>query len=171
MVVGVIERDGGTLYRTALFFGPKGALLAKHRKLMPTAMERLIWGMGDVSTLPVLETELGRLRAVICWENYMPLLRTAMYTQGVELYCRPTVDDREVWPASMRHIAGDGRCIVLAACQYLPRPDCPSDYDPVQETTLQPSSSAAGEASLVRLVTSWSRPSAGGRSFSRPIWT
>ena len=132
MVVGVIERDGGTLYCTALFFGPEGALLAKHRKLMPTAMERLIWGMGDGSTLPVLETEVGRIGAVICWENYMPLLRTAMYTQGVELYCAPTVDDRDVWPASMRHIAVEGRCFVLAACQYLTRADCPSDYDPIQ---------------------------------------
>jgi len=132
MVVGVIERDGGTLYCTALFFGPGGAVLAKHRKLMPTAMERLIWGMGDGSTLPVVDTPVGRVGAVICWENYMPLLRTAMYAQGIELYCAPTVDDRDVWPASMRHIAVEGRCFVLAACQYLTRADCPSDYEPVQ---------------------------------------
>ncbi len=132
LVVGVIERAGGTLYCTALFFGADGALLAKHRKLMPTAMERLIWGMGDGSTIPVLETPVGRVGAVICWENYMPLLRTAMYTQGIEIYCAPTVDDRDVWPASMRHIAVEGRCFVLAACQYLTRADCPADYDPLQ---------------------------------------
>jgi nitrilase len=132
MVVGVIERDGGTLYCTALFFDPQRGLVAKHRKLMPTAMERLIWGMGDGSTLPVLETPIGRLGAVICWENYMPLLRTAMYTQDIELYCAPTVDDRDVWPASMRHIAVEGRCFVLAACQYLTRAECPSDYEPIQ---------------------------------------
>lgn len=132
LVVGVIERAGGTLYCTALFFAPDGRLLAKHRKLMPTAMERLIWGMGDGSTLPVLETDVGRIGAVICWENYMPLLRTAMYTQGVEIYCAPTVDDRDVWRSTMRHIAVEGRCFVLAACQYLTRADCPSDYDPIQ---------------------------------------
>ena len=132
MVVGVIERDGGTLYCTALFFGPDGALLAKHRKLMPTAMERLIWGMGDGSTLPVLETPVGRIGAVICWENYMPLLRTAMYAQGIEIYCAPTVDDRDMWAASMRHIAVEGRCFVLSSAQYLTRADCPSDYAPLQ---------------------------------------
>jgi nitrilase len=132
IVVGVIERDGGTLYCTALFFGSDGTLLAKHRKLMPTAMERLIWGMGDGSTLPVLETEIGRIGAVICWENYMPLLRTAMYAQGIELYCAPTVDDRDMWIASMRHIAVEGRCFVLSAVQYLTRADCPSDYQPLQ---------------------------------------
>lgn len=132
MVVGVIERDGGTLYCTALFFDPDGALLAKHRKLMPTAMERLIWGMGDGSTLPVLDTPVGRIGAVICWENYMPLLRTAMYAQGIEIYCAPTVDDREVWASSMRHIAVEGRCFVLSSVQYLTRRDCPADYEPLQ---------------------------------------
>jgi len=132
LVVGVIERAGGTLYCTALFFGPDGHLLGKHRKLMPTAMERLIWGMGDGSTLPVLDTPVGRIGAVICWENYMPLLRTAMYTQDIELYCAPTVDDRDVWVATMRHIAVEGRCFVLSACQYLTRADCPDDYQPIQ---------------------------------------
>ena len=82
MVVGVIERGGGTLYCTALFFAADGTLTAKHRKLMPTAMERILWGQGDGSTIPVLPTPLGRVGAVICWENYMPLLRTAMYAQG-----------------------------------------------------------------------------------------
>ena len=117
LVIGVIERGGGTLYCTVLFFSPDGALAGKHRKLMPTAMERLIWGFGDGSTLPVFDTGFGRAGAVICWENYMPLLRTAMYSKGVQLYCAPTVDDRESWPASMRHIAIEGRCFVLSACQ------------------------------------------------------
>jgi len=117
LVIGVIERDGGTLYCTALFFAPDGALAGKHRKLMPTAMERLIWGFGDGSTLPVIETGFGRIGAVICWENYMPLLRAAMYAKGIQLYCAPTVDDREVWPVTMRHIALEGRCFVLSACQ------------------------------------------------------
>jgi len=118
LVIGVIERGGGTLYCTVLFFGPDGELLGKHRKLMPTAMERLIWGFGDGSTLPVIETGFGRIGAVICWENYMPLLRTAMYAKGVQLYCAPTVDDRETWTSTMRHIALEGRCFVLSACQF-----------------------------------------------------
>jgi nitrilase len=118
LVIGVIERGGGTLYCTVLFFAPDGTLAGKHRKLMPTAMERLIWGFGDGSTLPVIETGFGRIGAVICWENYMPLLRYAMYAKGIQIYCAPTVDDRERWAGSMRHIALEGRCFVLSACQY-----------------------------------------------------
>jgi len=94
LVIGVVERDGGTLYCTALFFSPDG-YLGKHRKLMPTAAERLVWGFGDGSTLPVFDTPFGRLGAVICWENYMPLLRMAMYAKGVQIWCAPTADGRE----------------------------------------------------------------------------
>jgi len=97
LVIGVMERSGGTLYCTVLFFAPDGRCLGKHRKLMPTAAERLIWGSGDGSTLPVLETPVGRVGAVICWENYMPLLRTAMYAKGIEIYCAPTADGRDTW--------------------------------------------------------------------------
>jgi nitrilase len=126
LVVGVIEREGGTLYCTALFFSPAG-YLGKHRKLMPTAMERLVWGFGDGSTLPVFDTPLGRLGAVICWENYMPMLRTAMYSKGIQLYCAPTADDRDSWLPSMRHVAIEGRCFVLTSCQFLRRSDLPAD--------------------------------------------
>jgi nitrilase len=132
LVAGVIERDGGTLYCTVLFFGPGGNLLGKHRKLMPTAMERLVWGFGDGSTLTVVDTPIGKLGAVICWENYMPLLRMAMYAKGVQLYCAPTADDRDTWLPTMRHIALEGRCFVLSACQYLTRADCPPDYPAAQ---------------------------------------
>lgn len=127
LVIGVIEREGGTLYCTALFFSADGALLGKHRKVMPTAMERLIWGFGDGSTLGVFNTPLGKLGAAICWENYMPLLRTTLYSKGVQLYCAPTVDDRETWASSMRHIAFEGRCFVLSAVQFLRRADYPPD--------------------------------------------
>jgi nitrilase len=133
LVIGVIERAGGTLYCTVLFLGPDGQLLGKHRKLMPTAMERLIWGFGDGSTIPVLATSIGRIGAVICWENYMPQLRLAMYGQGIQLYCAPTVDDRETWLPTMRHIAFEGRCFVLSANQFARRSDYPADY-PVQAT-------------------------------------
>jgi predicted amidohydrolase len=128
LVIGVIERDGGTLYCTALFLGPDGALLGKHRKLMPTAAERLVWGYGDGSTLPVLDTAAGRLGAVICWENYMPLLRMAMYAKGVQIWCAPTADARDTWIATMQHIACEGRCFVLSANQFATRGDYPPDY-------------------------------------------
>jgi nitrilase len=131
IVIGVIEKDGATLYCTALFFGP-GGLLGKHRKLMPTAGERLIWGYGDGATLPVFDTDIGKLGAVICWENYMPAMRMAMYAKGIQLYCAPTADNRPSWAPSMQHIAVEGRCFVFSACQYLVRGDCPEDYNAVQ---------------------------------------
>jgi nitrilase len=124
-VIGVIEREGTTVYCTVLFFGPDGALLGKHRKLMPTVMERVIWGFGDGSTLPAIDTPFGKMCSVICWENYMPMLRMAMYAKGVALYCAPTADDRDTWLPTMRHIALEGRCFVLSACQYLRKRDFP----------------------------------------------
>lgn len=127
VTIGVIEREGGTLYCTALYFGPDGALLGKHRKLMPTAAERLCWGFGDGSTLDTVTTPWGQMGAVICWENYMPLLRMAMYSKNIAIYCAPTADDRESWAATMRHIALEGRCFVLSSCQYLTRNEFPND--------------------------------------------
>ena len=132
VVVGVIERDGGTLYCSTLTYAPSGKLLYKHRKLMPTALERLVWGFGDGSTIGVVDTPIGRIGSVICWENYMPLLRAAMYAQGVELYCAPTVDDRDAWLPTMRTIALEGRCFVISACQYFTRGDGPADLHPMQ---------------------------------------
>jgi nitrilase len=128
LVIGVIERDRGTLYCTVLFFSPKGTYLGKHRKIMPTASERLVWGFGDGSTMPVFDTPLGKIGAVICWENYLPLMRAAMYAKGIELYCAPTADPRDSWVASMRHIAVEGRCFVLSCNQFNRRRDFPSDY-------------------------------------------
>jgi len=128
LVIGVIERERGTLYCTVLFFGPDGRYRGKHRKLMPTASERLVWGFGDGSTLTVVDTELGRVGAVICWENYMPLLRTAMYAKGVEIYCAPTADPRDTWIPTMQHVALEGRCFVLSANQFARRSDYPADY-------------------------------------------
>lgn len=125
VLIGVIERELGTCYCTVLFFGPDGSLLGKHRKLMPTAMERMIWGFGDGSTLTAVDTPYGRIGSVICWENYMPMLRMAMYAKNVAIYCAPTADDRETWIYSMRHIALEGRCFVLTACQFLRKRDFP----------------------------------------------
>ena len=129
VVIGCIERDFGTLYCTVLFFDGKRGLIDKHRKLMPTAGERLIWGFGDGSTMPVMETSLGRIGAVICWENYMPMLRMHMFSQGINIYCAPTADDRDTWLPSMRHIALEGRCFVLTACQHIKRSAYPGDYE------------------------------------------
>ena len=95
-------------------------------------MERIVWGYGDGSTMPVFETPLGKLGAVICWENYMPLLRMAMYAKGIQLYCAPTADDRDTWMSTMQHVALEGRCFVFSACQYLRRSDCPADYAAIQ---------------------------------------
>jgi nitrilase len=131
-VVGVIERDGATLYCTVLYIDSDKGLIGKHRKLMPTAGERLIWGFGDGSTMPAFKTDLGTIGAVICWENYMPALRMHMYHQGVTLYCAPTADDRDTWLPTMQHIALEGRTFVLTACQYITR----AAYGPDHESAL-----------------------------------
>lgn len=139
LVVGVIERDNGTLYCTAVFIDPEQGYLGKHRKLVPTAMERIIWGQGDGTTLPVLTKTFenlsgqgppvkAKLSATICWENYMPLLRTWYYSQGTQIYCAPTVDARPAWQHTMTHIALEGRCFVLSACQFAQEKDYPPDH-------------------------------------------
>lgn len=129
--IGVVERESGagrgTLYCTLLYLGPDGALLGKHRKLKPTGAERLIWGDGDGSTLPVIDSPLGRIGGLICWENMMPLARMQQYAQGVQLYLAPTADARDTWQATVRHIACEGRCFVLAANQYVRLSDYPED--------------------------------------------
>lgn len=126
-VVGVIERDGGTLYCTSLYVGPSG-LMGTHRKVMPTGSERLVWGFGDGSTLTVVDTPFGKLGGAICWEHYMPLMRAAYYAKGVQIWAAPTADDRETWISTMRHVAMEGRCFVVSACQVMRRCDFPEDY-------------------------------------------
>ncbi|MCC6955498.1 MAG: carbon-nitrogen hydrolase family protein, partial [Anaerolineales bacterium] len=142
LAVGVIERDAqtsrGTLYCTTLYFGPDGRLLGKHRKLKPTAAERLVWGEGDGSTLTVIDTEYGRVGGLICWENYMPLARMALYAKGVEIYLAPTADARDTWQATLRHIALEGRCFVLGCNQYVTKSMYPADLPGVEELAVQP---------------------------------
>ena len=132
------EHSPGTLYCTLLYFGPDGRLLGKHRKLKPTGSERLIWGEGDGSTLTVLPTELGRIGGLICWENYMPLARMALYGKGVEIYLAPTADPRDTWQATLRHIACEGRCFVLGCNQFVTRDMYPADLPGVEELAGQP---------------------------------
>ena len=128
LVIGVIEKSSGTLYCTILHISDTGTLLCKHRKVMPTAAERLVWGFGDGSTLHTAKTKLGVLGSVICWENYMPMLRMSMYDQRIELYCAPTADDRETWISTIRHIALEGRCFVFSACQFFTKNDYPTNF-------------------------------------------
>ncbi len=153
LAIGVIERDGeysrGTLYCTLLHFGPDGRLLGKHRKLKPTAAERLVWGEGDGSTMPVVATDLGRVGGLICWENYMPLARMAMYAKGVELYLAPTADARDSWQATLRHIACEGRCFVLGCNQYVTRDLYPADLPGREELEGRPDVLCRGGSAIV----------------------
>jgi nitrilase len=153
VAVGVIERDSqfsrGTLYCTLLYFGPDGRLLGKHRKLKPTGSERLIWGEGDGSTLTVIDTQYGKLGGLICWENYMPLARAAMYSKGVELYLAPTADARESWQATLRHIACEGRCFVLGCNQFVAKSMYPDDMPGRAELAMQPEVLCRGGSVIV----------------------
>jgi len=153
LAVGVVERDTqfsrGTLYCTTLYFGPDGRLLGKHRKLKPTGAERLIWGEGDGSTLTVLDTPLGKVGGLICWENYMPLARMAMYAKGVELYLAPTADARDTWQATLRHIACEGRCFVLGCNQFVTRADYPQDLPEIEALADQPEVLCRGGSAIV----------------------
>jgi len=165
LCVGVIERDatysGGTLYCTLLYFGPDGSLLGKHRKLKPTAAERLIWGEGDGSTLTVVDTPLGRVGGLICWENYMPLARMAMYGKGVEIYLAPTADARGRWQATLQHIALEGRCFVLGCNQYVSRDMYPADLEIAEELQAWPEVLCRGGSAIYGPL---------GECLAGPLW-
>jgi nitrilase len=123
VVCGMSERDGafsrGTMYNTVLVIGPEGSVLNRHRKLMPTNPERMVWGMGDASGLKAVDTPCGRVGALICWENYMPLARYALYAQGVDIYIAPTYDSGECWMATLQHIAREAGCwVVGSGCAF-----------------------------------------------------
>jgi nitrilase len=137
VVCGLHERDGtlsrATLFNTVVTIGPDGALMNRHRKLMPTNPERMVWGFGDASGLRVLDTPCGRIASLLCWENYMPLARYAMYAQGVDIYIAPTYDSGEGWTGTMQHIAREGCCWVISAGVALRTRDIPDDF-PDRET-------------------------------------
>lgn len=153
LVIGLIERgsesSSGTLYCSVLFFGPDGTLLGKHRKLKPTGSERLIWGEGDGSTLPVFDTPYGKIGALICWENYMPLARAAMYAKGVQIYIAPTADSRELWQSTIRHIAAEGRCFVLSCNQYVNKGMYPKDLAGYADLESSPEEMCPGGSAIV----------------------
>ncbi|MEM7125495.1 MAG: carbon-nitrogen hydrolase family protein [Chloroflexota bacterium] len=153
LAVGVIERDSsfsrGTLYCTLLYFGPNGRLLGKHRKLKPTAAERLIWGEGDGSTLTTINTPKGKIGGLICWENYMPLARMAMYSKGVEIYLAPTADSRDSWHATIQHIGCEGRCYVLACNQFVTKAMYPADLIGIEDLAAQPEILCRGGSAII----------------------
>lgn len=165
LVMGVIERDsessGGTLYCSVIFIGPDGSLLGKHRKLKPTAAERIVWGEGDGSTLPVFDTPYGKIGALICWENYMPLARAAMYAQGVQLYIAPTADSRESWQSTIRHIAMEGRCFVLSSNQYVTKDMYPQDLACYADLKSAPEVMCNGGSAIVGPL---------GEYVAEPVW-
>ena len=136
VVLGLIERSGGTLYCVTASFDRNGSCLAWHRKLMPTAMERVIWGLGDGSDMDVASMEFGAVSSAICWENYMPLYRAHLYSQSPLIHTAPTVDDRDVWLPTMQMIALEGRCFVVTACQYMTQGHVSAGwYQPIQGTS------------------------------------
>jgi nitrilase len=127
LAVGANELDRGTIYNALLLYGPDGQLALHHRKLVPTNHERLVWGQGDGSGLEAVETGLGRVGGLICWENFMPLARFSLYESGVEIYLTPTAEDSEQWHDSMRHIARESRAFVLSCCVYQRASSYPGD--------------------------------------------
>ena len=136
LVTGVTERDPerpGTLYNTLLYHAPDGGLAQKHRKLVPTNHERLVWGQGDGEGLRAIETGLGRLGGLICWENYMPLARFALYESGLELYVASTADDGDAWQATLVHLARESRAFVIAPCHYQRGSSYPADFELTEE--------------------------------------
>ncbi|MDY8137308.1 carbon-nitrogen hydrolase family protein [Aquimarina sp. 2201CG5-10] len=130
LVIGVTEKQGtnGSLYCSMLYISPTQGLLGVHRKIKPTGTERIIWAEASGESLVTFNTKIGKLGGLICWENYMPLARMAMYQKGVEIYIAPTADSREEWTATMKHIALEGRCFVLGCNQYYTRSMYPEKY-------------------------------------------
>lgn len=132
VLCGIDEIDGeysrGTLYNTVVLVGADGEILNRHRKLMPTNPERMVWGMGDARGLRAVDTAVGRVGALVCWENYMPLARYALYADGVELLFAPTWDSGDGWIGTMQHIAREGRCFVVGCGTALEARDIPADF-------------------------------------------
>ena len=133
VAIGLHERNAeasnSSLYNTLLFIGDAGEILGKHRKLVPTGAERLVWAQGDGSTLQSLDTVLGRLGGLICWENYMPLARQALWNEGVEILVTPTWDKSDNWIASLKHIAREGGAFVVNCCMSIRMADVPDEYE------------------------------------------
>ena len=153
LAMGITEKDGnnidGTLHCCMLFFGPDGTFLGRHRKLKPTGSERYIWGQDDGSTRTVVDTPYGQMGALICWENYMPLARAAMYQKGIKLYLAPTADQRDTFQCTLRHIAIEGRCFVICCNQYMEKSMYPTDLYGYAEIEAQPDVMCRGGSCII----------------------
>jgi len=158
--IGITERDGKSLYCTQLFFSPAGRLSAKHRKIKPTAAERVIWGEGDGSTLTTHKISNTVIGTLICWENYMPLARMALYSKGVNIYIAPTADNRDSWQSTIKHIAQEGRCFVIACNQFVSGKDYPEQIAKIERINTDEIVSAGGSCIVSPL----------GEYISEPIW-
>lgn len=163
VAIGITERDARncTLYCSFLFFGPDGKLLGNHRKLKPTGTERLIWGDGHEGAIVTIDTEYGTMGSLICWENYMPLARAALYQKGVSIYLAPTADNREEWQCTMRHIALEGRCFVIGCNQYVTKSMYPDGFHYQHELDAQPEDLCPGGSCVV---------SPFGKYIVEPVW-
>jgi len=163
LAIGVNEKDtiSGTMYCSLLYFGPDGSYLGKHRKLKPTAQERVIWGEDDGSTLSSFDTPIGKLGGLICWENYMPAARLALYQKGVQLYLAPTADNRDHWQHTLRHIALEGRCYVLGCNQYVTRDMYPTDLPGSTDLEDQPEVMSRGGSVIISPL---------GEVLAGPLW-
>lgn len=163
LVMGVIERDetSGTLYCSMFYYGPDGKYLGKHRKLKPTAAERLIWGEGDGTTLTSFDTALGKIGGLVCWENYMPQARMAMYNKGVQIYLAPTADSRDQWQHTMIHTALEGRCYVLGCNQFVTKAMYPKNLVGIEDLESQPDIMCKGGSVIVSPL---------GEVLAGPLW-
>ncbi|WP_420386031.1 carbon-nitrogen hydrolase family protein [Roseivirga sp.] len=163
LAIGVNEKDvvSGTLYCSIFYFSSEGELVGKHRKIKPTGQERLIWGEDDGSTLSTFNTGLGRIGGLICWENYMPLARMSMYQKGVQIYLAPTADSRDNWQHTMRHIALEGRCFVLASNQYVTKEMYPQELRDTDEIKRQPDVMSRGGSVIIDPL---------GNVLAGPLW-
>ncbi len=161
VALGVTEKEtlGGSLHCSLLYFSKDGNLLGKHKKLKPTGLERYIWAESDGSTLTTLDTEMGKIGGLICWENYMPLARMAMYNKGVEIYLAPTADSRESWQSTIQHIALEGRCFVLASNQFVKKNDYPTGFE--EELANEPEIMCAGGSVIISPM---------GEILAGPLW-
>ena len=161
VALGVTEKEstGGSLHCALLYFDNQGNLIGKHRKLKPTGLERYIWAESDGSTLVSLDTPIGKIGGLICWENYMPLARMSMYQKGVEIYLAPTADSRETWQSTMQHIALEGRCFVLASNQYVRKSDYPERY--LEDLKDEPEIMCAGGSVIISPM---------GEILAGPLW-
>jgi nitrilase len=163
LAIGVNEKDGvsGSMYCAMFYFGPDGSFLGKHRKIKPTAQERVIWAEAGGDSLCTFDTSIGKIGGLICWENYMPEARMAMYQKGVQLYLAPTADARGTWQSTMNHIALEGRCFVLACNQFVTKSMYPKDLPGIHELDEQPEVMSRGGSVIIDPL---------GEVLAGPLW-